>query len=94
MDPATTAPADLKEIAVRPTTQEDESPKNKPRPKSGAIPFEFTYFPSDDGVDENLLILLHGLGERIFLSRPLLLFTFVCLVRPRRLDRRSAGVTI
>jgi len=27
------------------------------------IPVPFSYTPSDDGVDENLLILLHGLGD-------------------------------
>lgn len=34
----------------------------KPRPKSSSIPVPFDYCPSDDGTDENLLILLHGLG--------------------------------
>ncbi|KAG8974694.1 hypothetical protein FRB90_009719, partial [Tulasnella sp. 427] len=67
MDPATTAPvvdnAHAKEVAVRPVAQADESPKIKPRPKPGDVPFEFAYFPSDDGTDENLLILLHGLGD-------------------------------
>ena len=41
------------------------TPKVKPHPKSGSggihVPFEYT--PSDDGTDENLLILLHGLGK-------------------------------
>ena len=41
------------------------APKVKPHPKSGSggihVPFEYT--PSDDGTDENLLILLHGLGK-------------------------------
>ncbi|KAG8916516.1 hypothetical protein FRC01_003018 [Tulasnella sp. 417] len=64
MDPATTAPdAPAKELTVRPAAPADESPKVKPHPKSGEIPLEFTYFPSDDGTDENLLILLHGLGD-------------------------------
>ncbi|KAI0796401.1 hypothetical protein BC629DRAFT_1592623 [Irpex lacteus] len=37
--------------------------KVKPRPKSSAITVPFDYNPSDDGTDENLLILLHGLGD-------------------------------
>ena len=32
-------------------------------PRECAIPVPFSYTPSDDGVDENLLILLHGLGD-------------------------------
>ncbi|KAF8556587.1 hypothetical protein OG21DRAFT_1408810 [Imleria badia] len=35
----------------------------KPAPKSTKIPVVFSYTPSDDGTDENLLILLHGLGD-------------------------------
>lgn len=50
-----------KEIAVRPAAQESTL-KVKPAPKPGGIPLEFVYFPSNDGTDENLLILLHGLG--------------------------------
>ncbi|KZT65185.1 hypothetical protein DAEQUDRAFT_769041 [Daedalea quercina L-15889] len=40
-----------------------QSPKTKPAPKASAIPVPFTYNPSDDATDENLLILLHGLGD-------------------------------
>jgi predicted esterase len=36
----------------------------KPAPKISAIPVPFYYAPSEDGTDENLLILLHGLGTR------------------------------
>lgn len=32
-------------------------------PRESAIPVPFSYTSSDDGVDENLLILLHGLGD-------------------------------
>jgi len=39
------------------------SPRTKPAPKSSKIPLVFSYTPSDDGTDENLLILLHGLGD-------------------------------
>ncbi len=37
-------------------------PKVKPPPQSTAISAPFDYSPSDDGTDENLLVLLHGLG--------------------------------
>ena len=37
-------------------------PRTKPHPKSQKIPGQFFYVPSEDGTDENLLILLHGLG--------------------------------
>lgn len=40
------------------------SPRVKPAPQASSIRTQFSYFPSDDGTDENLLILLHGLGER------------------------------
>lgn len=32
-------------------------------PKAQEIPHEFRYSASDDGINENLLVLLHGLGE-------------------------------
>ncbi|KAH9169348.1 hypothetical protein EDB89DRAFT_2231322 [Lactarius sanguifluus] len=35
----------------------------KPPPQSTAISAPFDYSPSDDGTDENLLVLLHGLGD-------------------------------
>lgn len=35
----------------------------KTLPESSAIPVPFVYNASDDGTDENLLILLHGLGK-------------------------------
>ncbi|KAK0468466.1 Alpha/Beta hydrolase protein [Desarmillaria tabescens] len=38
-------------------------PRAKPSPKSSRISVPFFYCPSDDGTDENLLILLHGLGD-------------------------------
>ena len=38
-------------------------PRIKPPPKSSKLPGHFFYAPSDDGTDENLLILLHGLGQ-------------------------------
>lgn len=43
-----------------------QSPRVKPPPKSGRgkISVPFSYIPSGDGTDENLLILLHGLGTR------------------------------
>jgi hypothetical protein len=39
-------------------------PRIKPPPHLAAISAPFSYTPSDDGTDENLLILLHGLGSR------------------------------
>ncbi|KAH0831157.1 alpha/beta-hydrolase [Lanmaoa asiatica] len=39
------------------------SPRTKPAPKPSKIPLIFSYTPSDDGTDENLLVLLHGLGD-------------------------------
>jgi len=44
-------------------SSESASPKRKPAPKKPKIPVPFVYTPSDDGTDENLLILLHGLGD-------------------------------
>ncbi|KAF6753713.1 hypothetical protein DFP72DRAFT_1128264 [Ephemerocybe angulata] len=38
-------------------------PKVKAKPKNTCILTPFSYWPSDDGTDENLLILLHGLGD-------------------------------
>lgn len=38
------------------------SPRVKPAPTEKGIGVPFVYNPSDDGTDENLLILLHGLG--------------------------------
>ncbi|KDQ19368.1 hypothetical protein BOTBODRAFT_27952 [Botryobasidium botryosum FD-172 SS1] len=39
------------------------SPRTKPVPQAPGIPVPFSYAASDDGTDENLLILLHGLGD-------------------------------
>ena len=47
--------------------------KVKPRPKTSVISVPFDYNPSDDGTDENLLILLHGLGN----LQPLLINVYV-----------------
>jgi len=41
----------------------DSRPRTKPAPKASSIPVPFTYNASDDGTNENLLILLHGLGD-------------------------------
>ena len=37
--------------------------RTKPPPKQSSIPTPFVYHASDDGTDENLLVLLHGLGK-------------------------------
>lgn len=49
------------------TAEPNANPRIKPAPKEASVPVPFVYNPSDDGTDENLLILLHGLGE--FLNR-------------------------
>lgn len=41
----------------------DLSPKVKSHPSKSLLPIPFAYFPSDDGTDHNILILLHGLGD-------------------------------
>ena len=60
------------EIHLRATLDSDDTgtsstrhppPRIKPPPQSSAISAPFSYSPSDDGTDENLLILLHGLGS-------------------------------
>ncbi|KAH9947820.1 hypothetical protein B0H21DRAFT_302068 [Amylocystis lapponica] len=38
-------------------------PRTKPPPKAHHVHVPYAYNPSDDGTDENLLILLHGLGD-------------------------------
>ncbi|KAF8884200.1 hypothetical protein CPB84DRAFT_1686006 [Gymnopilus junonius] len=50
----------VREVPTSPTTS---LPRVKPSPKSTKIPVPFHYTASDDGTDENLLILLHGLGD-------------------------------
>ncbi|KAI0632624.1 hypothetical protein C8Q77DRAFT_1271766 [Trametes polyzona] len=50
-----------REILIRQST--NTTPKVKTPPKASAISVPFAYTPSDDGTDENLLILLHGLGD-------------------------------
>lgn len=53
------------ELTVGPETQPPRSdiPKEKPAPEKGKFPLKFVYHPSPDGIDENLLIMLHGLGK-------------------------------
>lgn len=50
-------------LTVRPLP-EDASPRTKPVPQV-CTPLDFAYLPSDDGTDENLLILFHGLGKHL-----------------------------
>lgn len=49
-------------ISVKDTSSPLSDKVRKPSPKASAIPVPFSYASSDDGVDENLLIFLHGLG--------------------------------
>ncbi|KAH9474827.1 putative hydrolase [Psilocybe cubensis] len=55
----------MSEFHVReaPSSEQDFLPRVKPSPKKSKIPGSFSYTASDDGTDENLLILLHGLGD-------------------------------
>ncbi|KAI8992745.1 hypothetical protein BD414DRAFT_482062 [Trametes punicea] len=53
--------SDEQEITILEST--NTVPRVKPPPNASAIPVPFVYYPSDDGTDENLLILLHGLGD-------------------------------
>ncbi|KAL5486086.1 SAC7 [Sanghuangporus weigelae] len=61
-------PPEVKELHVKgasasSSSSATSSPRVKPAPSKVAIPVPFDYAPSDDGTDENLLILLHGLGD-------------------------------
>ncbi len=42
-----------------------QPPKVKPAPEPKSLPIQSIYSKSEDGIDENLLIMLHGLGEYI-----------------------------
>ena len=48
------------ELRVKESTA---APRVKLAPTDKGIGVPFVYTPSDDGTDENLLILLHGLGK-------------------------------
>lgn len=45
------------------------TPSVKPIPQSPEIPVPFLYWSSNDGTDENLLIILHGLGRYASLTK-------------------------
>ncbi|KAJ7164902.1 hypothetical protein C8R46DRAFT_1097564, partial [Mycena filopes] len=51
------------DIHLRDSPADNASPKVKKPPRTDKIPVPFFYAPSDDGTDENILILLHGLGD-------------------------------
>jgi len=55
------------ELHLRATLGDDRdvahTTRIKPPPRSSAISAPFSYSPSDDGTDENILVLLHGLGS-------------------------------
>ncbi|KAI6126871.1 hypothetical protein F5141DRAFT_997358 [Pisolithus sp. B1] len=53
----------MAEIHLRECSSITSSPRRKPPPSSARIPVPFEYTASNDGTDENLLILLHGLGD-------------------------------
>jgi len=62
-----------KDLHIRETIPEARNVVSNPRVKPAptlsekTIPTPFSYLPSGDGTDENLLILMHGLGEFLFL---------------------------
>lgn len=59
----------------------DPTPRTNPRPTRAGLGLEHVYAPSDDGVDENLLVVLHGLGAlRIQPWRPFHRVLFVASV--------------
>ena len=58
------------------TAADAARPRVKPPPQSTAISAPFDYSPSDDGTDENLLVLLHGLGPQ----RPFFFFSLGTLL--------------
>ncbi|KAI6041531.1 hypothetical protein EDC04DRAFT_1261814 [Pisolithus marmoratus] len=53
----------MAEIHLQECSSIASSPRRKPLPNSAKIPVPYSYTASDDGTDENLLILLHGLGD-------------------------------
>ncbi|KAI0691644.1 hypothetical protein C8Q76DRAFT_634461 [Earliella scabrosa] len=53
--------SETSELTLRESS--NATPRVKTPPKTSAIPVPFVYTASDDGTDENLLILLHGLGD-------------------------------
>jgi hypothetical protein len=53
----------MNEIHLRESVETEQVPRIKPVPKTSVVPIPFTYIPSDDGTDENLLMILHGLGR-------------------------------
>ncbi|KAL0946083.1 hypothetical protein HGRIS_012353 [Hohenbuehelia grisea] len=44
-------------------SEDAEQTRVRPAPTTSGVYIPFAYSPSDDGTDENLLILLHGLGD-------------------------------
>ncbi|KAF8653678.1 hypothetical protein AX16_003829 [Volvariella volvacea WC 439] len=61
MSPSNNAPTDI--LLREPSDSSESNPRVKPAPSTKRITTPFVYIPSDDGTDENLLIILHGLGD-------------------------------
>ncbi|KAJ3759682.1 hypothetical protein EV360DRAFT_94015 [Lentinula raphanica] len=53
----------MSDVHLRPADQSSQTPRVKKAPSK--LPLSFSYSPSDDGTDENLLVLLHGLGDTL-----------------------------
>lgn len=58
------SPVDL-HIREPSSSTQSLSPKIKPPPKKSSLNVQFTYSPSDDGTDENILLFLQGLGDTL-----------------------------
>ncbi|KAG8730599.1 hypothetical protein FRC12_020164 [Ceratobasidium sp. 428] len=50
-------------LSVAPDIVDPGKERQKARPTRAGLGLEFVYAPSDDGVDENVLVVLHGLGD-------------------------------
>ncbi|KAJ3868917.1 hypothetical protein EV359DRAFT_60271 [Lentinula novae-zelandiae] len=53
----------MSEIHIREAGPSESRLRVKKSPQISDIPLLFSYTPSDDGTDENLLVLFHGLGD-------------------------------
>ncbi|KAJ7056994.1 hypothetical protein C8F01DRAFT_1211126 [Mycena amicta] len=53
----------MSHLHIHDADQVNALPRIKPAPRKAKIPVPFSYAASDDGTDENLLVLLHGLGD-------------------------------
>ena len=69
-----------RELHIKSASGSKPTPRVKTPPAADAIPVPFVYSPSDDGTDENLLILLHGLGACPHFTIPLILISIILIL--------------